>query len=59
MLFLLKGRHAATARIVIGIVLAVAGIAVHAPSLTLVGGLLVAWGIVAGISGLRRRAHSS
>jgi uncharacterized membrane protein YdbT with pleckstrin-like domain len=57
MLFLLKGRYAAAARIVIGIVLAVVGIAVHAPALILVGGLLIVWGIVAAVSGWRGRAR--
>jgi hypothetical protein len=59
MLFLLKGRYAAAARIVIGIVLAVAGIAVHAAGLTLVGGLLVVWGIVAAVSGWRGRSRQA
>jgi hypothetical protein len=53
-LFILKGAHRVAAQLLIGLVLLALGIAVaHAPAATLVGAVLVGWGLYGAVTGRR------
>jgi hypothetical protein len=59
MLFLYRGRYAPAVRAATGIVLLVIGLAIgRGTVLVLIGGVLVAWGAISGLSALRTRGQS-
>jgi hypothetical protein len=59
MLFLFRGRFALAARLIVGAALLVVGLVTASKAVIVIGALVLAWGVVLGVTWLNRRRHGT